>query len=156
VPFTAPAAGDFTHSDFWFRLAVRKGNINENPRSGVHNEFTSKISEGLDVLEAKALSFLCRSPDLPNTQLLSENLYFNKAKGSPQSQYVKLTTANFEDLTKRRWGLISKRDCDNWVCDNWVSKGKTILEGFVFKIFLYIHRAHREAVPTELWRATAV
>jgi len=80
---------------------VRKGNTVENPKIGVHNKFKSKISGGLGVLQAKALSFPHQSRDLPNTQLISEDLYFKKAKGSPLSQYVKLIAANFEDLTKR-------------------------------------------------------
>ena len=81
-----PAAGPFDpESDFQFRCSVRKGNIRKNPRGGKLFKFKIKISEGLGVAKAKVLSFLQQT--LPSAQMISEDLYFKKSKGAPQSQY---------------------------------------------------------------------
>jgi len=135
--------------EFNLKCTVRKGDIRNNPRGGTVGEFRVKISEGLEVLRAKALSFLCCT--LPNSQLISEDVYFKKSKGAPQSQYIILTNDNFEDLTRQRWNLISKHDIDSWAED-----GKSVLDGFHFEAFLYVHKRFRQNPPAGLRRATAL
>ena len=79
-----PAAGHFDVDDeYQFRCSVRKGDVRENPRGGTNVEFKSKISEGLKAAKTKVLSFVRRT--LPTSQLISEDLYFKKSKGAPQS-----------------------------------------------------------------------
>ena len=56
-------------------------------------DFKAKILEGLAVVKAKVLLFVQRT--LPSAQLISEDLYFKKLKGAPQSQYIVLTDDNF-------------------------------------------------------------
>ena len=82
---------------------------------------------------------------LSNAQLIFDYIYFKKSKGASQSQYVILSETNFEDLTRGRWGLITKRDVDAWTSEG----GKTVVEVF-FEVFLYIHRRAlcENAVPT--------
>ena len=87
---------------------------------------------------------------MPSVQLLSEDLYFKKSKGAPQSQYIILTDENFEAMTRARWSLISRRDCDTWA-----NEGKTVLEGFSFEVFMYIHCRVGESVKVGLHRAMA-
>ena len=146
---TTSAAGPFdVELDFQFKCNVRKGDIRENPRGGTLVEFKAKISEGLGVAKAKVLSFVQRT--LPSALLISDQLYFKRSKGAAQSEYLALTEANFEPMTKRRWGLISKGDVRSW-SDN----GKSVLEGFFFELFIYIHRRTAASIPTGLRRATA-
>ena len=95
-------------------------------------EFKTNISEGLGVAKAKILSYLQQT--LPQAKLISEDLFFKKSKGAPQSQYVKLTEETFEAMTSARWKLISRCDCDAWA-----NQGKTILDAFSFEMFIYIH-----------------
>ena len=143
----APAAGVFLlESEFQFRCTVRKGDIRDNPRGGKVTEFKAKISEGLSVTKAKALSFVRR--EMPSAQLISDDLYFKKSKGAAQSLFIALTDENFEEKTRFRWGLISSRDVVAWEAAN-----KTVLEGFFFEIFLHIHRRNND-VPRGLRRAT--
>ena len=85
-----------------------------------------------------------------SAQLISEDLYFKKSKGASQSQYLKLTGENFEDMTRARWNLISTRDVTSWR-----DGGKSVLEGFSFEVFIYIQRRAAENIPTGLRRATA-
>ena len=125
---------------------MRKGDIRDNPRGGKVTEFKAKISEGLSVTKAKALSFLRR--EMSSAQLISDDLHFKKSKGAPQSPFIKLTEENFEEKTRFRWGLISSRDVGAWEAAN-----KTALEGFFFEIFLCIHRRNTD-VPRGLRRAT--
>jgi len=144
----APAAGIFDiDADCLFKCNVRKGNILENPRGGTSFDFDTKISEGLDVAKAKVLSYVRM---MNSAQLISEDLYFKKSKGAPQSQYLKLTGVNFEDMTRTRWNLISARDVASWR-----DEGKSVLEGFSFEVFIYIQRRAAENIPTGLRRATA-
>ena len=148
-PTSGPAAGPFDPEDeFKFKCFVRKGNIRQNPRGGEMVEFTAKISEGLGVAKAKVLSFVQRS--LPSAQLISTDLYFKKSKGAPQSQYIVLTEENFLQLTRVRWNLISQRDVTAWE-----NEGKTVLDGFMFEVFMYIHRRQVESAPVGLQQATA-
>ena len=135
--------------EFNLKCTVRKGDIRNNPRGRAVGKFRVKISEGLEVLRAKALSFLHRT--LPTSQLISEDVYFKKSKGAPQSQYIILTNNNFEDLMRQRWNLISKRDIDNWS-----DKGKSVLDGFYFEAFLYVHKRSHQNPPAGLRRATAL
>ena len=108
----APAAGIFDiDADCLFKCNVRKGNILENPRGGTSFDFDTKISEGLEVAKAKVLSYVRM---MNSAQLISEDLYFKKSKGAPQSQYLKLTVGNFEDMTRTRWNSISARDVASW------------------------------------------
>ena len=131
---SGPAAGPFDPEDeHKFKCFVRKGDIRQNPRGGEMVEFTAKISEGLGVAKAKVLSFVQRS--LPSVQLISDDLYFKKSKGAPQSQYMVLTEENFPQLTRVRWNLISQRDVTAWE-----NEGKTVLDGFMFEVFMYVHR----------------
>ena len=126
TPITSQAAGPFdVELDFQFKCNVRKGDIRENPRGGTLVEFKAKISEGLGVAKAKVLSFVQRT--LPSALLISDELYFKRSKGAAQSEYLALTEANFERMTKSRWYLISKGDVSSW-SDN----GKRVLEGFFF------------------------
>ena len=76
--------------------------------------------------------------------------YFKKSKSSPQNQYILLTEENFEAITRARWNLISRHDCDTWA-----NEGKTVLEGFSFEVLIYIHRRAAESAPVGLRRATA-
>ena len=146
---TIPAAGQFDiDADCQFKCSVRKGDIRENPRGGPSFEFKAKISEGLVVAKAKVLSFVQRTNN--SAQLISEDLYFKKSKGAAQSQYLKLTEDNFQDMTRARWNLISTRDVRTW--DN---GGKSVLEGVLFEVFVYIQRRAAENIPTGLRRATA-
>ena len=85
-----------------------------------------------------------------SAQLISEDLYFKKSKGAPQSQYLKLTGGDFEDMARTRWNLISARDVTSWR-----DEGKSVLEGFSFEVFVYIQRRAAENIPTGLRRATA-
>mmetsp|Transcript_13073 Transcript_13073/g.28821 ORF Transcript_13073/g.28821 Transcript_13073/m.28821 type:complete len:84 (-) Transcript_13073:605-856(-) len=78
-------------------------------------------------------------------QLSLEDVYFKKSKGAPQSQYLKLTEDHFEDMTQSRWNLISACNCSSWA-----NEGKNVLEGFQFKVFMYIHRRAAENIPTGL------
>ena len=82
-----------------------------------------KISEGLDAVKAKAISFVRR--EMENAQLITEDVYFKKSKGASQSQYCMLTNENFQDLTRWRWDLISKRDMDSWTAE-----GLSVLDFF--------------------------
>ena len=41
-----------------FKCTVQKGSIRDNPRGGTAGEFLIKISEGLDIVKAKATSFV--------------------------------------------------------------------------------------------------
>lgn len=144
----APAAGVFNlESEFQFRCTVRKGDIRDNPRGGTVTEFKAKISEGLSVTKAKALSFVRR--EMSSAQLISDDLYFKKSKGAAQSQFIKLTDENFEEKTRVRWALISSRDVNAWA-----EADKSVLEGFFFEIFLYIQRRRVDNVPRGLRRAT--
>jgi len=144
-----PAAGPFNVEDeFQFKCSVRKGDVRQNPRGGEILDFKVKISEGLDVAKAKVLSFVRRT--LPAAQLISEDLYFKKSKGAPQSQYVILTDENFVSMTKKRWDLIPLRDVTDWA----TKEQKTVLEGFVFETFMYIHKRPTENIPTGLRRAS--
>ena len=97
-------------------------------------DFKVKIREGVEVVKARALSFVCRA--LSNAQLISDNIYFKKSKGASQSQYVILCENNFEDLTRGRWGLITKRDIDAWT-----SEGKTVVEDYFLGVFVYSHES---------------
>ena len=108
-----------------FKCTVRKGDTRDNPRGGASTDFKVKISEGVEVLKARTLSFVRHA--LSNAQLVSDDIHFKKSKGASQSQHVILCENNFEDLTRGRWGLITKRDTDAWT-----SEGKTVAEGFVF------------------------
>jgi len=120
---TSPAAGQFdVDADCQFKCSVCKGDIRENPRGGTSFEFKAKILEGLGVAKVNVLSFVQRTMNL--AQLISEDLYFKKSKGAAQSQYLKLTEDNFEDMTRARWNLISTRDVSSW--DN---GGKSVSEG---------------------------
>ena len=110
-------------------------------------DFDTKISEGLDVTKAKVLSYV-RMMD--SAELISEDLYFKKSKGAPQSQYLKLTVGNFEDMTRTRWNLISARDVASWR-----DEGKSVLEGFSFEVFVYIQRRGADNIPAGIRRATA-
>ena len=144
-----PAAGQFDiDANCQFKCSVRKGDIRENPRGGTSVEFQAKISEGLAVAKAKVLSFVQRT--MNSAQLISEDLYFKKSKGAAQSQYLKLTEDNFEEMTRARWSLISTRDVNSWE-----NGGKSVLEGFCFEVFVYIQRRAAENIPTGLRRATA-
>ena len=146
---TSPAAGQFeVDADCQFKCSVRKGDIRENPRGGKSVEFKAKISEGLGVAKAKVLAFVQRT--MNSAQLISEDLYFKKSKGAAQSQYLKLTEDNFEDMTRARWNLISTRDVNSWS-----NRGKSVLEVFFFEVFIYIQRRAAENIPTGLRRATA-
>ena len=111
-------------------------------------EFKAKILERLGIAKAKILSYLQRT--LPQAKLISEDLFFKKSKGAPQSQYLKLTEENFEAMTRARWNLISRRDCDAWA-----DEGKTILDAFSFEVFMYIHCRTAPDAPVGLQRATA-
>ena len=122
---------------FNLKCTVRKGDIRNNPRGGTVGEFRVKNSEGIEVLRDKALSFLRRT--LPNSQLISEDVYFKNSKGAPQSQYIILTNDNFEDLTRQRWNLISKRDIDTRADDG--------IGGFHFEAFLYVNKRSRQNPP---------
>jgi len=64
-------------------------------------EFKAKILEGLGVAKVKVLTFVQRW--MNSAQLISEDLYFKKSKGAAQSEYLKLTEDNFEDITWSRW-----------------------------------------------------
>ena len=79
--------------------------MRQNPRDGTIECFKAKISEGLGAAKARALSSVRR--ELPSAQLVLEDLYFKKSKGSPQSQRVALTDDTFVQMTKIRWNLIS-------------------------------------------------
>jgi len=143
---TTPAAGAFDVEDeFQFKCIVRKGDVGENPRGGKNVEFKAKVSEGLVVAKAKVLSLVQRT--LPSVQLISEDLYFKKSKGAPQSQYVVLTNDNFQQMAKARWDLISQRDVSSWADD-----GKNVLEAFFFEVFIYMHRRTVASIPTGLRR----
>ena len=144
---TTPAAGQFdTDADCQFKCSVRKGDVRTNPRGGTSVEFKAKISEGLGVAKAKVLSFV--QDTMTSAQLISEDLYFKKSKGAAQSQYLKLTEDNFEDMTRARWNLISTRDVSSWG-----NGGKSVLEGFSFEVFVYSKKSSGEH-PTDLRRAT--
>ena len=146
---STPTAGAlYIQVDCQFKCSVRKGDRRNNPRGGTLFEFKAKISEGLGVAKAKILSFLQQS--MPSVQLISEDLYFKKSKGAPQSQYIILIEENFEAMTRARWNLISRRGCDTWA-----NEGKTVLEGFSFEVFMSIHRRVAESAPVGLRRATA-
>uniref|UniRef100_A0A7S1FKZ7 Uncharacterized protein n=1 Tax=Corethron hystrix TaxID=216773 RepID=A0A7S1FKZ7_9STRA len=137
----SPPSGQFNvDADCQFKCTVRKGYMIENPRGGASVEFKTKISEGLGVAKAKVLSFVQRTMD--SAQLISEDLYFKKSKGASQSHYLKLTDDNFEDLTRSRWNLISARDVSSWS-----TEGKSVLEGFQFEVFIYVHRRPAENIP---------
>ena len=132
------------------QVTIRKGNISENPRGGVVQHYTIRVSEGFDVLKAKALSFRT-SAEFAGARLVNENVYFKKSKGAAQSQFIALDADNFETQIANRWSLISQGDVSRWE-----REGKTILEAFVFEFFVYIHRNNRaNSVPTGLRRATA-
>ena len=121
---STPAAGGFdADAACNFRCSVHKGHIREGPRGGSTTEFQSIISEGLGVVLAKVLSFVSRT--MSSEKLISQDLFFKKSKGAPQSQYVKLTEDNFKDMMKTRWDLVTNRDVVFW-SDN----GKSVLEGF--------------------------
>ena len=140
-----PAAGVFNNdAEYRFKCHVRKGNVTDNPRGGTPFDFTVKISEGLYVAKAKVQSLVRRT--LPQAQLITEDLYFKKAKCTPQSQYVILTDENFESLTERRWNLIPPNDVTGWATD----EQKTPLEKFEFETFMYIHKRTSENIPTAL------
>ena len=146
---TSPAAGQFDVDAYCqFKCSVHKGEVRKNPRGGTPHEFKARISEGLGVAKAKVLAFVQRTMNL--AQLISEDLYFKKSKGAAQSQYLKLTEDNFGDMTRARWNLISTRDVSSWE-----NRGKSILEGFSFEVFVYIQRRAAENIPTGLRRATA-
>ena len=133
---TSPAAGQFdVDADCQFKCSVRKGDIRKNPRGGSPHEFQARISEGLGVAKAKVLSFVRRT--MNSAQLISEDLYFKKSKGAAQSQYLKLTEENFEDMTRARWNLISARDVSSWE-----NGGKSVLEGF-FSRFLFTFKGEQ-------------
>ena len=145
TPITSQAAGPFdVELDFQFKCNVRKGDIRENPRGGTLVEFKAKISEGLGVAKAKVLSFVQRT--LPSALLISDQLYFKRSKGAAQSEYLALTEANFEPMTKRRWCLIYKGDVSSW------SDNENVLERFFFEHFIYIHRRTVASIPTGLRR----
>ena len=146
---TTPPAGLFSVEDeFQFRCSIRKGDRRENPRGGQQVDFKTRISEGLGVAKAKVQTFLQRT--LPSARLISDDLYFKKSKGAPQSQYILLTDDNFEQMTKTRWDLISQRDVSSWETD-----GKCVLDAFFFEVFVYVHRRTFDSGPTSLRRATA-
>ena len=98
---TSPAAGQCNvDDDCQFKCSVRKGGIRENPRGGKSVEFMSKVSEGLGVAKSKVLSFVQRT--MSSAALISDDLYFKRSNGAAQSQYLKLTEDNFEDMTRTR------------------------------------------------------
>ena len=144
----APAAGPFDADDeFQFKCCARKGDVRENPWGGKLVEFMAKISEGFEVAKAKVLSFVWQA--LPSAQLMSEYLHFKKSKGASQNQCLVLIDQNFREKMKARWDLMSQRDVSAWDSD-----GKTALYGFVFEIFVRVHRRPAENIPTSLRRAT--
>ena len=70
---TVPNAGLFdVNADCKFKCTIRKGDIKDNPRGGTAGEFLVKISEGLDVVKAKAISFVQRK--IKNSQLITEDV----------------------------------------------------------------------------------
>ena len=135
-------------AEYRFKMCMRKGDIRENPWGGKTGEFKLKISEGLWVAKAKALTFV--SWELPNQTLMNEDMHFKKSKGAAQSQCISLGEQNFEQLMWARWNLITQRDVDTWR-----GQGHSVLEGFAFEVFLCIHRRAPENVPVDLCRATA-
>ena len=92
------------NADCKFKRTVRKGNINENPRGGSIGEFVVQIGEGLGVVKAKALN--CFRSLLPESDLISEEIYFKKSKGASQSSFVAFTTENFNSVSS-----VRKRMC---------------------------------------------
>ena len=148
-PRGLPRAGNFdTQTEYKAKVTIRKGAIGENPRGGVVQNYTIKVSEGFAVLKAKALSFRTAT-EFSGARLISEDIYLKKAKGAAQSQFVPLTEENFEANLRARWGLISAGDVARWQ-----AQGKTAVEEFVFELFVYIHR-RGSATGTGIRRATA-
>ena len=147
-PSSIPAGIFDVNQEYLLKVTVRKGDIRNRPRAGVVVNSTIRVCDGIEVLKAKAFNLMRRSPDLTNMTLISEEIFFKKAKCSAQSQFVPLTDENYEDLTRARWNLISQKDVDDWL-----REGKTPIQSFFFEIFLYVHK-ERDNAPTGLRRAT--
>ena len=56
-----------------FKCTICKGDIRDNPRGGTSTDFKVKISEGVEVVKARALSFVHHM--LLNAQLISDDVY---------------------------------------------------------------------------------
>ena len=147
-PPSIPAGIFDVNQEYLLKVTVRKGDIRNRPRAGVVINSTIRVCDGIEVLKAKAFNVMRRSPDLTNTTLISEEIFFKKAKCSAQSQFVPLTDENYEDLTRAQWNLISQKDVDDWLAE-----GKTPIQSFFFEIFLYVHR-ERDNALNGLRRAT--
>ena len=126
---TPRATGPFNAEDkFQFRHSIREGGgIRENPRGSKNVEFKAKVPDGLRVTKSKILSFAQRS--LPSSQIISEDLYFKRSKGAPQSQYVMFTEEIFSRLTKDLYCLLSQSDASSWFND-----GKNAMDELYFEL----------------------
>ena len=144
IPTTSPLLGEVT---------IKRGERMYNPRGGSHFPFRFQIDEGFTVLLEKIKRFADEVAS--NSGMVIQGpfkVYFQKSKTAVQSQFVEISTNEFEDYIRHRWSKISQGDLTKWNAE-----GKTAAESIIFEFFMYIPRNGRsnQQAATSLRRATA-
>lgn len=148
-----PTAGTLhLDQDVKVKLTVKKGPKSGNPRNKDGYTTSIKLSQGFDVFKATILAFR-QKPEFSGARLLSEEMYFKKAKNTPQSAYVLLSEQNFLSLFQARWSYIQAKEVEEWSGQN-----LTPQQAFEFEVFVYVHKntsGSASSAPGTLRRATA-
>lgn len=114
----APRAGPFLEdADYNLTITIRKGRIDENPRRGRTLKKTFKPVDGFAVFTAKVMTFRDET-EFRNATLISDQIYFKRSKGCPQSSFTVLTNETFMPLLKQRWRSISNSEISKWTSED--------------------------------------